>query len=74
MNSLLITTNEKIVDDMCRDIVINFIRNGKVVPKEVYSLIESDEPSLLDQIELRPIVDTRETRETREEVGVQCDP
>ena len=55
LNSLLITASNTTVDEMCKDIVINFIRNGKVVPKDVYSLIESDEPSLLDQIEIRPI-------------------
>ena len=55
LNSLLITASNTTVDEMCKDIVINFIRNGKVVPKDVYSLIESDEPSLLDQIEIKSI-------------------
>ena len=46
LSSLLITANEKIVDDMCKDIIINFIRNGKIVPKDIYALIETDEPAL----------------------------
>ena len=65
---------------MCKDIIINFIRNGKVVPKDVYALIETDEPALREQIDSRSTVH-REKKDVpeqekvdTEEIGVQCEP
>ena len=48
LSNLLRTTKNSLVDSMCKDIIINFIRNGKMVPRELYQLVESDEDALRD--------------------------
>ena len=48
LSKLVKTTKNSLVDSMCKDIIINFIRNGKMVPRELYQLVESDEDALRD--------------------------
>ena len=34
--NIVTTLKDKVVNNLCKDIAINFVRNGKVVPRELY--------------------------------------
>ena len=62
---------------MCKDIIINFIRNGKMVPRELYQLVETDQNALREQSPSESSQHRSNVNEERldtESVGVQCDP
>ena len=81
--SLITSCKDNVVDNLCKDIVINFVRNGKVVPRELYMLIENDENALLNREDSRqsdkrpdkrPMMKESVERLSTEEIGVQCSP